>query len=289
MHEDSEQSGAAAPPPDEFYRAYDGAIHRKPLMLYWRLTALRKKTTGAITTVTVIVSCIGSVFAQIGALWVYLGVLFGGIPGLTRRYAGNPAMAQAVELLIIAVALIIITGLMALLAYWAYRGAKGAFMRSYTRALTLIRDTPLAIVVADDQYWLDIFEMQRENPWLKWGVITPPKSIEQHLEFAAAYHSALHQIGKRFGKLEPKLITRGNCLWHAGTPACYGCPVGAWVLSLFPCVLFSWIAQLIYIWYTASALLAKNGILAAFCDFFLDQADFSVCPELLPDDGPVGI
>ena len=140
-------------------------------------------------------------------------------------------------------------------------------MRVRQRCRLELQYSQLSLMVVDDQFWHQLFELQRESPWLKWAVVAPPQTFEQHLEFAAAYHTALMQLAVRSRQLDNGSVSRGNFTWHAGRPWCYACGLLAAGCGL----LF-----LPYIALAVSGMLTKAGRLAALCDFFLGDL------ELLP-------
>lgn len=254
------QPGPASVPqtPPQFYRGEGGRVRHRPLaakqgppLLSERLVRLRKKAEGIKSTVVLLIMLMFVV-------GIALNVGF-------SLFSGYLRFAGASDYLIALLAILIPVGILLLGYYYARLVANRAFLRSHERCREALRYTQLAMMVTDEQYWHQLFELQRESPWLKWAQVTPPKTIEEHLEFAASYHSALVQLAARPGPLVANTVTRGNITWHAGKPACYVCGF----LAGYGCSIFA----LVYDWYALSGMLAKAGRLAALCDFFLSDME----------------
>jgi len=254
QHEAPRPESRSVPrPPPEFYRGLDGHIHRRPPSLYQRLRLLRRKAEGAKHTVILLLMLFVAGPAIEAGVMIY------------SRYGWS---ADPVELWLTALALLVPLSILVLAYYGARAVANRAFLRSHASCRETLRYTQLAMMVSDEQYWHQLFELQRESPWLKWAQVTPPQTLEQHLEFAAAYHAALLQLAGRPEPLNSNTVTRGNFSWHAGRPTCYVCGV----LAAYGCSIFA----LVYDWAALSGMLAKGGRLAALCDYFL--GDFEMLP-----------
>jgi len=245
----------------EFYRGADGRIYRRPPSLQQRLQRLRRRA--------------GNLHAQAVAL-VALPICLGLAPA-AAYFLTAPLYSLGMyntEAPPVWFGAFLILALLAYLGISSY--AQHLFRRHHADCVQHLQHTQLGLMVADDQYWQQVFELERESPWLKWAVVAPPRSLERHLEFAAAYQLALEQVLSRQQTLDGSSIRRGNCLWHAGGPACiFGGLVSLISLAGTPFCACSLAVAPAYFWWGFNAVLAKAGRLAALCDFFLGELDYA--------------
>ena len=229
-----------APAPRTFYRGYDGHIHALPLPLAERLRWLRRRSY----TLYVQAAVLCDVFL---GLLLFIALLY------LHFFAAEAPSALGLLALTLAAALIAVP----LLLHRTMR-------LTWVRFNCQLYEKQLALMVADDQFWQQIFEQERNSPWLKWAQSVPPRSVEEHLVFAASYVEALVWLVGHPGGLRKAQVWRGNFSWHAGRPWCYAC-------GLFSCAipLLNILASPGYLFCAANLMARKAGRIAALCDFFM--------------------
>jgi hypothetical protein len=205
---DAGYGGAAqeAPAQRTFFRAADGKLHAMPLPLRARLAKLRRRSLTLYIQAAVACDLILGLLLLL-VLWIL-------------TYSGGQA-ADAV-------------GWVALAGAAALVGVPAQLHRlmqsTWVRFNHQLYENQLALMVADDQFWQQIFERERDSPWLKWAQSIPPRSVEEHLLFAASYHEALAWLVGHPGSLRSE---RCGAATSPGMPAGRGATSAA--CSPAPC------------------------------------------------------
>jgi len=217
--------------------------------------ALRQRQELGANGVAWISSALGCMLS--GYVAYFFGIFFFvGVSAMSR--SGDPSAAIIGMLLVMA-----LFGVGGGVGAWhlARWGARRLIERYHAQTWYELHETNFMALVADDIYTKVIHERIQDVWSLRWISPTPPKNLEQQLEFAACYQLALRRMLGGVGRLENGPLWQGGMTWYAGGTRGFAC--GCLALGLL-----SWIGLALVV-VCGVFHLQRCGALIAYCDFLL--------------------